>query len=286
MVKLIMLIGIPGSGKSVAAQTIAMEENAIIHSSDSLRKEFYGNESIQGNNKFLFEELHRRITKDLLAGKSVIYDATNLNSKKRKSFLNSIKFTHAWTYAIVIATTIERVYINNEKRDRVVPREVIDRMYKSFNFPIFSEGWDDISIKYPFKENKDLYEKITQLTYFKQDNNYHKLTLGYHMITTLYLYKGKYPYAAWLHDIGKEFTKTFINKNGETDTNAHYYGHENVSSYEAMFYLLYDKDLVTNLQLIQLHMLPYMVDDKVLKEKAGTLYDDLILINKADREAH
>ena len=79
-----MLIGLPGSGKSTLAESITTsgdneEYKPVIHSSDGLRKELFGDEATQGDNNKLFTELHRRIKADLIAGKDVIYDATNIS---------------------------------------------------------------------------------------------------------------------------------------------------------------------------------------------------------------
>ena len=53
MNKFYMLVGLPGSGKS----TIAQKLNCKVFSSDSLRKELWGNENTQGDNSQLFNEL-------------------------------------------------------------------------------------------------------------------------------------------------------------------------------------------------------------------------------------
>ena len=78
-----MLVGLPGSGKS----TISNELNGEVFSSDALRKELWGDENTQGDNTLLFNELHKRIEKGLKEGKNCIYDATNINAKKRIQFL-------------------------------------------------------------------------------------------------------------------------------------------------------------------------------------------------------
>ena len=75
MGKFIMLVGLPGSGKSTFAKNLGYN----IFSSDELRKELWGDESKQGNNTELFTELHRRIKKALKNAnffkKPVIYNS-------------------------------------------------------------------------------------------------------------------------------------------------------------------------------------------------------------------
>ena len=65
MSKLFMLIGIPGSGKSTASQKLSEIYNAPIYSSDDIRKELYGDASVQDNPKKVFDILHKRIIEGL-----------------------------------------------------------------------------------------------------------------------------------------------------------------------------------------------------------------------------
>ena len=81
-------------------------------------------------------------------GKKVIYDATNLNWKRRKAFLQELNNIDCWKVCNVIATPIEICIKQNELRDRQVPFEVIDRMYRNFDIPYYNEGWDRINIIY------------------------------------------------------------------------------------------------------------------------------------------
>ena len=88
---LMMLVGIAGSGKSTYAKSLS--KYYTIHSSDDLREEMFGdvNENSRESNAKLFDELHRSIKEDLKSGKDVIYDATNLNRKRRLGFLQELK---------------------------------------------------------------------------------------------------------------------------------------------------------------------------------------------------
>ena len=115
-----MMIGIPGSGKSHEAEIIAKEHNAIIHASDRLREELFRDVNHVGDNGFLFNELHKRIQRDLKAGKNVVYDATNINSKKRISFLRSLKDIPCEKIAILMITPYEQCLKNNAGRERSI----------------------------------------------------------------------------------------------------------------------------------------------------------------------
>jgi predicted kinase len=89
--KLIMMVGLPGSGKSTKAQELSKEYNAVIHSSDKIREELFGTMDTQDGNDLVFQTLHKRVKSDLRDGKNVIYDACNISYKRRMTFLQEIK---------------------------------------------------------------------------------------------------------------------------------------------------------------------------------------------------
>ena len=61
----------------------------------------------QDNNELLFQELNKKINQDLSNGKSVVYDATNLSYKKRKSYLEKLK-SECYKECILVATPYEK----------------------------------------------------------------------------------------------------------------------------------------------------------------------------------
>ena len=83
MAKLIILCGLPGSGKSAYAENYKAVDDAIctdftvIHSSDAIREELFGDAGSQEDNVRVFELMRKRTQEDLKAGKTVIYDASN-----------------------------------------------------------------------------------------------------------------------------------------------------------------------------------------------------------------
>lgn len=90
-----------------------------------------------------------RTVKALNIGKNVVYDATNVKRRLRVNTLQKIKNAVMVDFiakAIVIDTNLEDVKKRNNSRSRVVPEEVIDRMYNNFDYPKYEEGWDQIEI--------------------------------------------------------------------------------------------------------------------------------------------
>lgn len=226
----IMLVGLPGSGKSTYVEK--KKDSYNVFSSDALRLEMFGDETSQDHNAEVFDELHKRIYESLKNHKSCIYDATNLSRKRRRNFLKTISnFDYVVKYAFVFATDIEVCLAHNKSRDRVVPEDVILNMYKKITIPRIEEGFDLIRV-IPYYKNRKLDCYIKDMFNFNQENNYHTLTLDNHcMLTAANIDHEEIRLAALIHDIGKPVCKTFTKYNGEIDTEAHYYNHAEVGAY-------------------------------------------------------
>lgn len=301
---LYMMCGLVGSGKSSYAEQLAKTNDCIIHASDRIREEL-GDINDQSKNEYVFTTLHKRVKEDLRNGKNVIYDATNLNRRKRMAFLKELKDISCHKVCILMATPYEFCVAQNFKRERNVPVDVIWRMYLNFQMPSTHEGFDEVIVHY---ENDiwegyygDIIPHVLSLCEYDQNNTHHNLTLGRHMLKAgeyILSKNGKIYdelfYAAIAHDIGKEFTKSFYNKKGEMDTNAHYYNHQNCGAYDSLFYnysLMVNKKYIS--LLIELHMRPYLEwkqSEKARQRDIGIfgegVYNDVMMIHEADLFVH
>lgn len=272
-----MTIGFPGCGKSTAAKEQNELYGTIIVSSDAIRKEVFGDEDNQDHNTEVFEIMAKRTIENLKAGNDVIYDATNLSRKYRTNFLKSVPI-NSDRIAVVFATPFDICLERNNSRDRVVPENVLWKMYKSFQMPYYTEGFDEIRII--SNTDTDHYRRLLAEPRIAQydiehDNIHHTGTIGKHTDNVLIngiiiadrekldVYESKLLTTACLfHDIGKEKTKTFTNFKGETTTDAHYYGHDSVSAYDFMCGMInhnmFDTaDIIFIANLINLHMVFY-----------------------------
>jgi predicted kinase len=303
MTTFIMMVGLVGSGKSTRAQKLAEEYDANIHSSDAIREELSGDINNQDINDLVFNTLHNRIKEDLRNGKNCIYDATNINYKKRMAFLQELKNIPCEKICVLMATPYEACLKNNAARERYVPEDVIKRMYMNFHTPWYIEGWNDIRIEYaPGSENYlgDPIEWVKSVMGFNQDNPHHTLTLGSHCLKAGY-YIGSvdnarrtenvFPiyFAGLLHDEGKIFTKTFIDSKGNPSETAHYYQHHCCSAYDSLFFD-YPANHLYVATLIGWHMqLHFIKEEKTLKKYkklwGEELYNDLSLLHEADVNA-
>ena len=247
MAKFIMLVGLPASGKSTLAKKLAERDGTTILSSDAIRAELYGDESIQGDPAKIFRIMKERAVRALNEGIDVVYDATNINAKKRTSLLKELRnrVPKLWAECVVVLCPYGVCLMRNRARDRMVPEEAMEKMLHNFQVPYFNEGWDAITV-----ENTGLLSMIELVDVavdFDQRNHHHSLTLGKHLEETanaaseLVFMGGRdatLVYQAGLyHDIGKLFTQVFHDKNGNPSEEAHYFGHANVSTY---YYLTSD----------------------------------------------
>lgn len=247
MVKFYMLIGLPGSGKSKIAHQL-MDVDTIILSSDAIRKEIYSDETIQDNPTKVFEEMRRRTITAIKSGKNVIYDATNISRKRRKHLLSSINVP-CYKLACVVWAKYETCLIRDRSRNRSVGETVIKRMLINFQPPYYDEGWDDII----FELNDESYKRSDYDNWLdcNHNNPHHNNTIKEHTVRvmneTAKLCRGRGQtkgadlntilfIAASLHDVGKKFVKDFKNARGEPSEFAHFYNHQNVSSYFAIGY--------------------------------------------------
>ena len=289
--KLIILCGIPGSGKSTYAKNYISDctKNTIHLSSDSIRAELYGNESIQGNPSEVFSLMQKRAVDALNNGCDVIYDATNITRKDRASIIGICpKFAKIECHIIwaPIETCIER----DSKRERTVGKEVIDKMLKRFQAVYYDEGIDEIKVVKPSDFSDSVYTNtLFNLMQIPHDNPHHTLNIFDHCLeANKYIVKktGEYysdiGWAAIYHDMGKPYVKAFIDSKGNTSEWAHYYQHQCLSAYLS-YGLLNATPKVS--WLISTHMDPFL-NTKYYNNLPPFLKKDIDLLHEADLAAH
>lgn len=295
MPKLMMMVGLSGSGKTQYAKELT---NAQIFSSDAIRVELFGDESDQTHNSAVFAELHKRIKDALQSNQDVVYDATNLSRKRRMEFLSGLGYklqANVYKSCCIMAAPVDICVLRNMERERHVPPSVIVDQWHKFETPCYWEGFDFIyTVNEPIFTTFSRYLEL--MHNFKQDNSHHEFTLLEHCNKTAEYIKSKTDnqnliLAAQLHDIGKLWTKTFSNYKGEPTKEAHYYSHNNVGAYESL--LIFDEDPLPLYvsQLICYHMLPYQIEsekakDRWLKRMGKDFYDDIMLLHEADKASH
>ena len=291
--KLILLVGIPGSGKTTYANKYMQTINPLaIHlSSDLIRKELWGDESIQGDNNEVFSLMQSRAVEALNNGKDVIYDATNMTRKDR-SYIISLCPKFVQIEAHIIWAPIETCIERDAARERTVGKAVIDKMLKRFEAPYYDEGINEIEIIRPEGFNCSPYiHNYFEAMKIPHDNPHHTLDIYDHCWAAF-----KYidvnselevAVAAFLHDIAKPYTKEFIDRRGNLSETAHFYQHHCVGAWVS--YGCADRpkqdDAVFVAWLISTHMDPFL-NTKYYRNLPPYLKEKIDLLHEADRNAH
>lgn len=141
---LIVLGGLPASGKSTYAEMLA--ESGIFQRvcPDLIRKQLYGDENIQGDGAKVFKIAFREIKDYGCLSENVVFDATNINADRRKKLVEDMRGYFDIIIFKWFHTPIDICLERNQKRERKVPEDVLWRMFDNFQTPTKDEGWDYI----------------------------------------------------------------------------------------------------------------------------------------------
>lgn len=141
---LIVLCGLPASGKSTYAEMLA--ESGIFQRvcPDLIRKALYGDESIQGDGERVFKIAFHDIKEYGCLYENVVFDATNINANRRKKLVEEMRGYFDIIICKWFSTPLGICRERNQQRERQVPFEVMLRMACNFEEPTMDEGWDYI----------------------------------------------------------------------------------------------------------------------------------------------
>ena len=145
---LYLTIGAPGSGKSTYSKNLIKDKDIKYLSSDELRAQLGKDESDQTVTGQVFSYIKKKVVEYLEIGDSVLIDATNINKKDRKYYIDTAKRNNAKVIGLVCAVTkdelIERNIKRGESGGRNVPVWVIEKMLNKYEPPTTEEGFDEI----------------------------------------------------------------------------------------------------------------------------------------------
>lgn len=146
--KLIMTIGVQGSGKSTWAKKYVSENPDVVYlSTDKLRSEYGYGEADQTVNSLIYGRMKNRMEASLRRGQSVLLDATFIRKSWRKDNIKLGRQLGATLIAHVFKadrnTLIERVRERTAGGGLNVPTEVIDKYIAQFEQPDKTE-FDEI----------------------------------------------------------------------------------------------------------------------------------------------
>lgn len=153
MIQLVMLCGIPTSGKSTYIASFlsaTWEPRRVVLSTDSYIESRARDNNITYNEAFntFIKDAQRRLTFDLehaiRENLDIVWDQTNLTPKSRKGKLAQVP-AHYEKVAIWFDLSLEDALTRNQNRPgKIIPPPVLKSMFRSFTPPTLSEGFDKI----------------------------------------------------------------------------------------------------------------------------------------------
>ena len=157
--EVILMIGIPGSGKTTISQ-IAFPNHANI-SLDKIKKfptakkyellnRYAVNDSLPPNQKLSMGRSieHVMINDALKDGKNVVIDDTNVTREIRRRHIR-LASQYGATINAIFFQNIQKAYEQNRtRREGALDRKILDKFHKELEMPHESEGFEFIQIIY------------------------------------------------------------------------------------------------------------------------------------------
>ena len=138
--RVLVLVGLPGSGKS----TWAAREGLPVLSSDAMRVTLADDVADQTIHARVFAALRYLLRQRIALGRPVTcVDATHLTPRERRPYL---RLTGCGVEAVYFDTPLEVCLERNRLRERVVPREAIERMAAKLVKPSRAEGFARVTV--------------------------------------------------------------------------------------------------------------------------------------------
>lgn len=153
MAEIVILCGIPTSGKSTYVQRllkIPYWSNAVVLSTDDYIEKEAQRLNLTYNE--IFDDVISDATRQLEIafieakdkGKDIIFDQTNLSKKIRRKKLSKLPSCYRRT-AVWFQIDLEEALKRNKTREgKFIPESILKRMYHQFEVPTYDEGFDFI----------------------------------------------------------------------------------------------------------------------------------------------
>jgi predicted kinase len=143
MYRIILLVGLPGSGKS----TYAGRLHWPVISSDHLRSLIADDATDQSVHGPVFAALRYLLRKRLEVGRPLTcIDATHLTPQERRPYFRIAERYHCQVEAVFFDVPVQVCQERNRQRDRVVPQQAIERMALKLVAPTVEEGFSRITV--------------------------------------------------------------------------------------------------------------------------------------------
>lgn len=239
---LTILVGIPGSGKSMLAYDLIQSENRTYVNADDICPDLFGN-GAQDRNEAVFGVIKPELERLMHASKPIVLDARLRLAKYRRSYIDLAKRYGYRVEAIFLNVPLEVAIENNRRSQlaggRAASESVVRRYERHLRIPTYAEGYDRIEVHTPEPVNEvaaqffvdhrerllndpvglirelerdgslalwlpELYAAIP----IDQHNPHHQFTVYEHILKATETVTGtdlKFVWTMLLHDIGKAY---------------------------------------------------------------------------------
>jgi predicted kinase len=139
----VLAVGLPGSGKS----SWFKRHNITPLSSDLLRSMLFDDPAEQRFQDLVFSNLRSMLKARLIARRPMNYvDATNLTPQERQNWIKLAKDFGYEVHAVFFDVPLEVCIERHQRRDRLVPEDVMRKMAAKLKPPTFDEGFAKITV--------------------------------------------------------------------------------------------------------------------------------------------
>jgi predicted kinase len=139
----VLAIGLPGSGKS----SWFKRHNVIPLSSDMMRSLLFDDVREQRFQDLVFSNLRSILKARLIAKRPTNYvDATNLTPQERQHWIKLAKDYNYEVHAVFFDVPLDVCIERHQRRDRVVPEDIMRKMAAKLKPPSFGEGFAKITV--------------------------------------------------------------------------------------------------------------------------------------------
>jgi len=139
----VLAIGLPGSGKS----SWFKRNNIVPLSSDMMRSLLFDDVREQRFQDLVFSNLRSLLKARLISHRPTNYvDATNLTPQERQHWIKLARDYNYEVHALFFDVPLEVCIERHQRRDRVVPEDVMRRMANKLKPPTFEEGFAKVTV--------------------------------------------------------------------------------------------------------------------------------------------
>jgi predicted kinase len=139
----VLAVGLPGSGKS----SWFKRHKITPLSSDMLRSLLFDDPAEQRFQDLVFSNLRSMLKARLIAHRPLNYvDATNLTPQERQNWIKLGKDFGYEVQAVFFDVPLEVCIERHQRRDRLVPEDVMRKMSAKLKAPTFDEGFSKITV--------------------------------------------------------------------------------------------------------------------------------------------